>query len=62
MNRTRVALWGVAVASFGWFCLPLFTGNVSDLPPKSLIAVLSVLVVFCPIAAEVHEIRRKKRG
>jgi hypothetical protein len=60
MNRTRVVLWGIALASFGWFSLPLFTGNVGDLPPKNLIAILSVLVVFCPVIAEVLKIRQKK--
>ncbi|MFD4948182.1 hypothetical protein ACFWNT_38135 [Streptomyces sp. NPDC058409] len=62
MTGTRVTLWGVALASFVWLALPLLTGDMDDLAPKSMIGVLGALVVFCPAIAEVLKIRAKKRG
>ncbi|MFE4327997.1 hypothetical protein ACFRQM_00735 [Streptomyces sp. NPDC056831] len=62
MTVTRVTLWVVALASFVWLALPLLTGDMDDLAPKSVIGILCALVFFCPLIAEVLKIRAKKRG
>lgn len=62
MTGTRLALWGIALASFVWLALPLITRDMDDLAPRGMIGILCALVVFCPVVAVVLKNRERKRG
>lgn len=62
MLGTRLALWGISLASFVWLALPLLTRDMDDLAPKGMIGILCALAVFCPVIAVVLKNRARKRG
>ncbi|MGC5398535.1 hypothetical protein ACPXCP_22710 [Streptomyces sp. DT20] len=59
MTKTRLTLWAVALASFAW--LGLLARDTGNNASRGMIGILFVLVVFCPVIAEVLKIRAKKR-